>query len=95
LFNWRIIALQYCIGLHHIYQPIMVNLIWEYHYELFLFLCVCVCLTKMHISGSPLKGLETKNTFERKMPGAQTGASEHYSPVKGARALWKKAGIGL
>ena len=49
----------------------------------------------MHISGSPLKGLETKNTFERKMPGAQTGASEHYSPVRGARALWKKAGIGL
>ena len=56
---------------------------------------VYVCLTKMHISGSPLKGLETKNTFERKMPGAQTGASEHYFPVRGARAFSKEAGIGL
>ena len=54
-----------------------------------------VCLTKMHISGSPLKGLETENTFERKMPGAQTGASEHYFPVRGARAFSKEAGIGL
>ena len=64
-------------------------------WTVFVLVCVCVCLTKMHISGSPLKGLETKNTFERKMPGAHTGASEHYSPVRGARALWKKAGIGL